>query len=752
MLLMFCQRCFFLLALLLSLRSTAQQTVRAVRIQNQETRLPLADITVHTPDFSFIRISDENGWVNLRGLPAGTNRLYFSGLGFATLELALDSITDQQVISLRTRISSLNEVVVNATARKGVFHTISDLDIHVRPINNSQEVLRIVPGLFIGQHAGGGKAEQIFLRGFDIDHGTDIQITVDGMPVNMVSHAHGQGYADLHFLIPELIQKVNFDKGPYFADKGNLATAGYVEFKSRDYLERNFIKTEAGQFNTYRLVGGVNLLSEQQRNAQQSLFLAAEASYTKGYFDSPQDFNRFNGLVKYHGKISPRSYLTLSASAFSSRWDASGQIPDRAVDDGSIGWYGAIDDNEGGKTSRYNFNALLSTELENGLRWKNQLYYSRYQFELYSNFTFFLNDPVNGDQVRQKEQRNLLGFNSTIEKEQEWGTMKTKFQGGAQVRMDATGNSELSRTKARNQVTNPIMIGDIRELNAGLFAEEKLYLNPSWDLSLGLRGDYFSNQYNDKLFPATLRSHSFIVSPKLNLRYLVNKNIQLYWYNGKGFHSNDTRVAVQQQGKDVVTPAWGSDLGAVWKLSPKLVLQTAFWYLWLKQEFVYVGDEGVVEAGGKTERLGWDAAIRYELMPRLFADADLNITKPRALGLPGPESYLPLAPRITSTGGITYRQAAGWSGSLRYRYMGNRPANETNSVKAKGYFITDASINYNRKNWEAGLAIQNIFNTRWKETQFDTESRLQQEPSPVSEIHFTPGTPFFARLSFSFYF
>ena len=182
------------------------------------------------------------------------------------------------------------------------------------------------------------------------------------------------------------------------------------------------------------------------------------------------------------------------------------------------------------------------------------------------------------------------------------------------------------------------------------------------------------------------------------------------------------------------------------------MLQTAVWYLWLKQEFVYMGDEGVVEPGGKTQRIGWDLSLRYELSKSLYADADITLTNPRALEVDKAESYLPLAPRFTSVGGITYRKEKGWNGSLRYRYMANRPANEDNSVIAKGYFVADAAINYTKNKWEAGISVQNLFNTKWKETQFDTESRLQNETTPVSEIHFTPGTPFFARLSFCLFF
>ncbi|HSR39016.1 MAG TPA: TonB-dependent receptor plug domain-containing protein, partial [Phnomibacter sp.] len=674
---------------------------------------------------------------------------------YAAKTIAVSQLQPGQdnTILLNPAPSSLKEVVVSGRWSSGPLQTISKLDIHLNPILNSQEVLRIVPGLFIGQHAGGGKAEQIFLRGFDIDHGTDIRLTADGLPVNMVSHAHGQGYADLHFIIPEMIENVNFGKGPYNTDKGNFATAGYVDYKTRNFLDNNFAKVEIGQFNTGRVVAGINLLPKnvrQQKN--QSLIFSGEAMTTDGFFESSQDFTRFNGMLKYHGQVSPKLFVTAFASGFSSEWLASGQIPVRAVEDGTIGWFGAIDDTEGGKTSRYNASVALQTYLPNGMQWKNQVYYSRYLFDLYSNFTFFLVDPVNGDQIRQKEARNIWGYNSTFDKNHYLGSKRAWLQAGAQIRYDKVNVIELSRTKNRTEVLERLSLGDINELNAALFVEEKVNLSSALDITVGLRGDYFQNNYANRLDNTNLSSNSFMASPKLNIDFRPNKNLKIYWHNGQGFHTNDTRVAVQKNGRDVVTPAWGSDLGAMAKLGEKLVVQSALWYLFMQQEFVYVGDAGVVEPGGRTRRWGWDASVRYEMAPYLFADLNVNYAMGRAIDEPKDANRIPLAPIFTSTGGITYRKAQGFNGSLRYRYLGDRPANEDNSIVAVGHFIWDAQLNFTRKKWEAGLSVQNIFNTKWKETQFETESRLQNEPDPVSEIHFTPGSPFFARMSFTIFF
>ncbi|MFM1857657.1 MAG: hypothetical protein RLZ05_717 [Bacteroidota bacterium] len=716
----------------------------------RSTNIPVSDVVVQTVDGSYFAISDENGFVQLKqNLPSSISFLIIR-IGYESKQIRFsDLVFDKgvSIVYLEPKISSLSEVVVRSSSRVGIFKTVSDLDIHIRPINNSQEVLRIVPGLFIGQHAGGGKSEQLFLRGFDLDHGTDINISVDGLPVNMVSHAHGQGYADLHWVIPEMIDKVNFNKGPYFADKGNLATAGYVDFRLKNHLEYNFLKLEGGQFNTVRAITGINLLKEKGVVKKRSLVFAGEFSKTRGYFESAQNFGRYNAMLKYHGAISSASTLSAFVSAFNSKWNASGQIPDRVVENGTIGFFGAIDDTEGGNTSRYNASVDLLTNLENGGKIRNQIYFTKNKFALYSNFTFFKVDPINGDQIRQAENRNLFGYSGSYQNDYRLGNIKMQTNAGVQLRYDVVDNLELSRTKERIFTTASLMLGDVNEMNIAAHYSTKWEPSQKIDFTLGIRADYFSNKYVDRIASNTLVSSTKLLSPKATLNYNASDRVQLYWYGGKGFHSNDTRVAVQQNGKKVVPPGWGSDLGGIFKLTKKLVLQSAFWFLYLDQEFIYVGDEGVVEAGGKSRRIGFDASLRYELAKNLFADIDFNLSNPRLIEEPANANYAPLAPRITSVGGIMYRKQLGWNGSLRYRYMGDRPANEDNSVIAKGYFVVDASANYTTKKWEVGLAIQNLLNTKWKETQFDTESRLQNELQPVSEIHFTPGSPFFARIS-----
>ncbi|WP_438834632.1 TonB-dependent receptor [Hymenobacter sediminis] len=726
------------------------------RVSDATTQLPLGGVAVRLLAPSRSTFTNALGQYRFTNLPAGTYQVALSHLGYQSIRATI-TVSEDQTTQVQTRLVTaqveLKEVSVSAE-RPQEQQLISALDIRLRPITNSQEILRLVPGLFIGQHAGGGKAEQLFLRGFDLDHGTDIRLSVDGMPVNMVSHAHGQGYADLHFVIPELVQAVDFGKGPYTPEQGNLATAGWVNFRTRTALDSSFAKLEAGQYDTYRAVAAVNLLGAGARAKEQSAYLASEYSFSNGYFDNPQDFNRLNVVGKFHGHLTPSSRLTLTGSTFYSKWNHSGQVPDRAVAQGLIGWFGSVDPSEGGETSRSNLNAELVTMTPAGNVLRNQLFYSRYGFELYSNFTFFLQDSLNGDQIRQKEQRHLFGYNGSYSHAHRLGSLPLTSRLGLHYRHDLTADTELSHTLGRRETLEQRQLGDINELNAGLYLDEVLQLTPRLNLTAGVRLDIFRNQYRNQLeVPVRLRrATAAIVSPKLNLAYTFSPNLQLYLKAGKGFHSNDTRVVVPQNGRQVLPAAFGTDLGVVVKPAPRLLLQAAAWYLWLAQEFVYVGDEGVVEPGGRTRRQGLDLSVRYQLTRHLYADADLSAAKPRALGEEAGNNYLPLAPRLTSAGGLSVQNWHRLSGSLRYRYLANRPANEDNSLVAKGYFVTDAQVNYTRSRYQLGLSVQNLLNTRWKETQFATESRLRNEATPVEEIHFTPGTPFFARLSATLFF
>ncbi len=629
------------------------------------------------------------------------------------------------------------------------FSTISKIDLDINPVKNTQELLRLVPGLFIAQHAGGGKAEQIFLRGFDVDHGTDVKVSFDGMPVNMVSHAHGQGYADAHFIIPETVNNIDFGAGPYYAQHGDFNTAGYVSFASFKNISNSRIQLEGGRFNSFRTLAMLDLMKKNKD--KQSAYLAADFNYTDGPTIAKQNFKRLNLFGKYNLSITDNTKLTASVSTFTSKWNASGQIPDRAVNDGTISRFGSIDPTEGGNTERHNANLVVTHQFTNGANWENQAFYSRYKFNLYSNFTFFLNDPVNGDEIQQAESRNIFGYATKFNHKYFFGNKTLYSTYGAGLRLDATKDSRLSNVVTRKFLSD-IKLGDIKETNLYAFMQQQLNAG-KWLFDAGVRVDYFNFSYLDKLNAAQQPSQQkAIVSPKLNIQYTINKQVQLFVKAGKGFHSNDARVVVANDGKDILPAAYGTDFGVILKPTENILINIAAWYLYLDQEFVYVGDAGVVEPSGKSKRQGIDVTTRFQFTKNLFANANFNFTKPRAVGEPKGANYIPLAPTFTSVGGVYYNAQKGLNGGINYRYIKNRPANEDNSVVAKGYFLLDAAVNYTRPKYEIGLAFENIFNIKWNEAQFATESRLMNEPASVTELHYTPGTPFFARLKLAVFF
>ncbi|MCK8479513.1 TonB-dependent receptor [Psychroserpens algicola] len=740
-------RYFALLSLVALTNSTHAQQLKGFVFN--EINQPLEAAYVYNLNSKSHAHTSENGVFVLEQSKPGDS-IKIGLLGYENKVMIVEESSFQTTLNiiLEGKTFQLEEMVI--TEELNALSTITRLDLTTSPVNSSQEVLRKVPGLIIGQHAGGGKAEQLFLRGFDVDHGTDVSISVDGMPVNMVSHAHGQGYSDLHFLIPETVNKIDFGKGPYYAQEGDFNTAGYVDFSTRDYLKESQISMSVGDFNSFRTLGLFNVLENTKR---QNAYIAAEYISTDGPFESPQNFNRLNLFGKYVMFSPENDKLSLTASHFTSRWDASGQIPQREVDNGNITRFGAIDDTEGGETERTNVNVEYSKHISNATTLKSNAFYSHYAFELYSNFTFFLEDPINGDQIKQKEDRQIFGVNTAITHNTFLGQTELTLTSGLGFRHDIIDDVELSRTLNRQTTLEQIQLGDINQTNIDAFINANFEFG-KLSIAPALRLDYFKFLYNDKLQNEyTLQSETkAIVSPKLNIFYDAEENLQLFLKSGIGFHSNDARVVVNNLGEDILPRAYGLDIGNIWKPTKNMVVHTALWYLFLEQEFVYVGDAGIVEPSGKTERYGLDLGLRYQFNDWLYFDNDITLTKARSLESPDGEDYIPLAPDLTLSGGLSVNDINGFSGGIRYRYIDDRPANEDNSIVAEGYFITDFNANYTFNNITLGVIVENIFDVEWNETQFATESRLQNEMQSVEEIHFTPGTPFFIKGSISYKF
>ena len=657
--------------------------------------------------------------------------------------------------------------------------SIREFDLNVRPMQTAQDMLQLAPGLVVTQHAGGGKAEQIFLRGFDADHGTDVAISTDGIPVNMVSHGHGQGYADLHYVIPELVESIDLFKGPYFARHGNFSTAGSIMFRTKDYIDENTVKIEGGEFNTQKVTG---LFQVPGSSEYQSAYFGAQFYNTDGPVESEQNFQRSNLFGKFHTHLNETNELTFSVNAFSSAWDASGQIPQRAVDSELITRFGTIDDLEGGQTGRQNLNLTYTVIGKNNSQFFIQPYFSRYNFKLFSNFTFFLDDPENGDMIEQTDDRTLLGLNTEYQFEQSIRSMQSTTTFGGGFRSDDIAVS-LWHSPNRRRLAQRVDSGII-ERNLSLWVQEELVVHSKLRLQLGLRGDYFTFNVEDHLdtlsgasitLPhASGYAQEAMLNPKFNLVYSPLHSTDIFLNFGTGFHSNDARDVVIEQtisdlarvfsrqglndaqinerlaqlnfdpehsGIRTLPRVIGAEIGTRHQFWNRLSIGIAGWWLELDEELVFVGDAGETEISGKSRRIGIDIEGRAQMLSWLWVDIDVNLSSGKFVDEPSDANEIPLAPRITSTGGLTAAHPSGFGANLRYRHIGDRPANEDSSVTAVGHTLVNIGLSYAFGPFKYFATVENLFDVDWNEAQFDTESRLVDETEPVSEIHFTPGNP-----------
>ncbi len=780
------KNCFFLAFILLNQNIMAHQMGSVVgMVVDSESKEAIAFVNVLIDNSMEGTTTGLDGRFQIRYIQEGEYNLVISHLGYKTKTIAFSVVKNDTTalhIELTASAFSIDSYTVTADRNYSTASSqlIRRLDMETRSISSSQDLLKLVPGLITAQHAGGGKAEQIYVRGFDCDHGTDVNLSVDGIPVNIVSHAHGQGYADLHFLIPEMVEDIAVYKGPYFAEFGNFSTAAAVTMQTKDHLTNNLFKIEGGQFNTFK---STLLYQPIKGETKQNAIIAAQYYRTNGPFEAPMNLQRFNIHGKYFVNLSPASRLNISVVSFSSAWDASGQIPDRVVKQGIIDRFGAIDKREGGNTSRTNMSLRYDYKDDFNNTLSIQAYYCHYNYKLFSNFTYFLVDTLNGDMIEQVDDRALYGFTATYNMNKLIHKTIYKTALGLGYRSD---NANVALWKSPERIRKILTSNsEIFERNMYVWLTEELIFSSKWRLQLGLRADYFTFNVND----LTTSSHDSIqddtphasgyvqqlmLNPKINLVYSPSSFIDVYANAGSGFHSNDARnVVLNQQATEMVSiwkekgfsdeeirqkqednkldpeqgsattlpRAIGAELGARFKLFKRLNLGVAAWYLHLEKEFVYVGDGGYSELSNPTQRLGLDIEARLRLTAWLWADADISLSEGRVLGLAAGENHIPLAPNFTLSGGLSMINKNGFNASLRCIHMGDRPANEDNSVVALGYTLFTIGSSYDWKQFSFSVTLENIFDVQWNEAQFDTESRMSWENESVSELHFTPGNP-----------
>ena len=625
-------------------------------------------------------------------------------------------------------------------------------DLDERPHEQPSDLFRQIPGLVVAQHAGGGKADQWFIRGFDADHGTDVAVFVDGVPVNLPSHAHGQGYADTHWLIPETVDSIDVHKGPYDARFGDFDTAAAIETHTIDRVPGGAMVLastgiglagpEAFERPSARAVAMVS----PEAGGGTALF-AAQAAFTDGPFIAPQDFQ--NGAVL--GKWS-RGPLSIETTYYAARWNASGQVPTSLVDSGQLDRFGSLDPTEGGMTSRDSISAAYELHGAHDSTWRLAGYLVGYQLRLFSDFTHYARDPIHADEIEQDDRRAVYGLDGSWQRPHRFGDMTALLRLGVQARADDV-DTELWHVQSRQRLTD--CFGVVNPCNAdqdaihdlAVYAEERVAPAPELELLAGARLDQFTWDVDD-LDPATATTpqttggtaQKMIANPKLSAIWHATGDLDVFANAGGGFHSNDARAAVATHGDGALARALGAEAGVRVRDDHVFHAAADAWYLHLSSEQVWDGDTGGTVAAGATERYGLELAATAELTPWLAFDADVAFAHGAFVANAGNGDALALAPRLMGSGGVVAHRGRAFV-SLRARGIGPRPANQTATLVAQGYFLVDVVAGVRVGRWDLGLTCVNVLDAAWREAQFaDTIATSPGAPA-VEQVDFTPGSP-----------
>ena len=632
---------------------------------------------------------------------------------------------------------------------------IPDEEILLQPQGRPAQVLRLIPGFIAVEHSGGaGKADQYFLRGFDADHGTDVAFFTDGMPINFRSHAHGQGYADLSFIIPETIEGLDVYKGAYLPEFGDFNTAGAVNFRTREVVKEGVVQAAGGQFDTQRYV----LMFSPTKDKIRTLF-AGEAYYTNGPFMNDNRYFRANVLGKATTNLSNRDELSVTATVQKSQWNASGEIPLRAVSDGTLDRFGAIDPSEGGKTLRTTGRLNYHYDTAGHGQFFADAYGQYYEFDLFTNFTFFLKDSTNttGDGIQQHDNRFMYGGDIGYKQRAEVLGIPSVGTIGVQARVDDI-HARLGTQVKRNPLGTTT---DSQILEASYAPYIKAEFQPlSWmRLAAGLRAEMFTfdvrNRCLNCLEQTAGRTDSGMVLPKVNLILGPWFQTEFFANYGDGYHSNDARSAVAPGSSPLArartyevgfrAKPWGSD---------GIELITTLWAIDLRSELVFVGDEGTTQNRGATRRRGIEAAVRGQVWGPVYVNG--SVTWSHAEFTNG--DAIPLAPELTAYGAMLLQWPESLRSQIQATYLGVRPLVEDRSAKSPSWVTIDLSERYMlpvklpHGRLEAFLFIQNILDTKWEQATFFFESRLRNEAAGVSDIHFVPGNPRFFMGGLAWYF
>jgi hypothetical protein len=718
-------------------------------------------------------VSDVDGTYRFASVPVGPAEITFRLINFSMVRRAIVVVPGTLTVDALMLVSASADIVVTAprtfrnlaeietpaenlvgVASAGSEGAITSAQLAVRPVNRAAEILEAVPGLVISQHSGEGKANQYYLRGFNLDHGFDFGQMVAGIPVNMPTHAHAQGYADSNFLIPELVSGVQFRKGPYYAENGDFSSAGSANINYFNVLERPYISVSVGSFDYQRFLGMAS-----PKFGAGNLLMAFEFEKDAGPWVSPNNKNKYNGVVRYSQGDS-RNGLSLTFMGFSNHWHSTDQIPERAVDSGKISRFGFIEDTDGGETFRHN--GILDWQRSNvNESLRLTAYVQNYGVQLFHNFTYYLNDPVNGDQFEQHERRWTSGGRLTYRRMARISGTPTENAFGVDVRNDSVGGPLGLYLTSQTVRHKTIRADESDQVSVGMFAESEVEWNNWLRTTFGLRGDIYHWKVDASDPRNSNTETSGIMSPKVSAAFGPWGGTEFYANWGLGFHSNSAlgialRVDPFTGEPALRSPAFarsqGGEVGVRTVAFPGLQTTATLWYLNFDSELIYIGDSGSTEEGPASHRFGVEIANYFYPNPWLAFDVDLSFSHARLIDVPAGEDFVPGALNRVVSAGIAVNPPAGVSAgvlaSLRLRHFGPRSLLKDNSVQSDSTSIINGQVGYQFSN-RVRLVLEafNILDAKVSDIDYFFESRLKDEPAPVKDIHFHAAIPRSARLN-----
>lgn len=625
-------------------------------------------------------------------------------------------------------------------------------ELDARPRLRTGEILEVVPGLIITQHSGTGKSNQMFLRGFNLDHGTDFATWVDGMPVNMPTHGHGQGYTDVNFLIPELVERLEYRKGAYYAEVSDFSSAGAAYMSTYRKLDEGMIKAGLGED------GFLSALLADSVGIRDGVFTYGVQAhrYDGPWVDIDEDVKRENVLLRYGGGGSNDGEWDVGFMGYDAEWRSADQIPRRAVESGLVSRLGSIDQSLGGETSRYSLSGSWNAEMGIGHARLNA-YTIDYDLNLYSNFTYVLDDPVNGDQLEQLDERRITGGEFAYT----FGDSDVRHTFGVMARYDDIGDVGLFRT-ANLERLSTVRLDSVEELALGVYYANEKRWTDRLRTTIGVRFDDFDFDVTSDLAANSGSASDSLIAPKFNLIYSASDNTELYVSAGKGFHSNDARgttIRIDPVTGDPAEPvsplvdAHEFELGFHSFVAQRLNVSAALWYLELDSELLFIGDAGSTEASRPSKRYGLEVPLYYRPNDRITLDLELALTRSKFTELDFAGDEIPGSIDRVLAAGLTYDNPAGFYGSARLRYFGPRPLVEDGSVKSDASTVVNASIGFRRRRYDLRIDLLNVFDSDDDDVTYFYASRLPGEPAQgVEDQHFHPIEPRTLRAYWSWKF